>query len=183
MAWGMLGAIVLHSLLEYPLWYGPFQLVFGVCLGMLWPAERRLAIRPALSSIAAGVLLLLIVGCASWDYIRVSQIYLPRDERLAAYEEDTLAKVRGTWLFSRQAEFAELTLTTVTPANAAAMHALAQRVIHFSPEPRVIVKLIESAELLGLEDEARAQAERFRDAFPSDFARWMRADASEVTAP
>jgi len=182
MAWGMLGAIVLHSLLEYPLWYGPFQLVFGVCLGMLWPAERRLAIRPALPSIAAGVLLL-IVGCASWDYVRVSQIYLPRDERLPAYEEDTLAKVRGTWLFARQAEFAELTLTTVTPANAVAMHALAQRVVHFSPEPRVIVKLIESAELLGFEDEARAQAERFRDAFPSDFARWMREDASEGTAP
>jgi O-antigen ligase len=182
MAWGMLGAIVLHSLLEYPLWYGPFQLAFGVCLGMLWPARRGLAIRPALSSIAAGALLL-IVGCASWDYVRVSQIYLPRDERLPAYEEDTLAKVRGTWLFARQAEFAELTLTTVTPANAAAMHALAQRVIHFSPEPRVIVKLIESAELLGLEDEARAQAERFRDAFPSDFARWMREDAGEGTAP
>lgn len=30
MAWGMLGAIVLHSLLEYPLWYGPFQLVVRV---------------------------------------------------------------------------------------------------------------------------------------------------------
>jgi O-antigen ligase len=182
MAWGMLGAIVLHSLLEYPLWYGPFQLVFGLCLGMLWPARRGLAIRPALSFIAAGALLL-TVGCASWDYVRVSQIYLPRDERLPAYEEDTLAKVRGTWLFARQAEFAELTLTTVTPANAAAMHALAQRVIHFSPEPRVIVKLIESAELLGFEDEARAQAERFRDAFPSDFARWMREDVGEGTAP
>jgi O-antigen ligase len=109
-----------------------------------------------------------------WDYVRVSQIYLPRDERLPAYEEDTLAKVRGTWLFARQAEFAELTLTAVTPANAAEMHALALRVIHFSPEPRVIVKLIESAELLGLEDEARAQAARFSDAFPREFARWLK---------
>ncbi|PSJ19817.1 polymerase, partial [Halomonas sp. ND22Bw] len=26
MAWAVLGAMVLHSLLEYPLWYGPFQL-------------------------------------------------------------------------------------------------------------------------------------------------------------
>lgn len=173
MAWGMLGAIVLHSLLEYPLWYGPFQLVFGLCLGVLWPARRSLAIRPALSSLVAGMLLLVVV-CASWDYIRVSQIYLPRDERLPAYADDTLAKVRGTWFFTRQAEFAELTLTTVTPANAAEMHAFALRVIHFSPEPRVIVKLIESAELLGLEDEARAQAMRFSDAFPREFARWMK---------
>lgn len=185
MAWGMLGAIVLHSLLEYPLWYGPFQLVFGLCLGVLWPGKAGAAVRPALSSLAAGVLLL-VVACASWDYVRVSQIYLPRDERLPAYEDDTLAKVRGTWLFARQAEFAELTLTTVTRANAAEMHAMALRVIHFSPEPRVIVKLIESAEMLGLEDEARAQAARFSDAFPREFAHWLKgapARPVEASAP
>lgn len=174
MAWGMLGAIVLHSLLEYPLWHGPFQLVFGLCMGILWPAAGRgSATWPKPSTLAAAALLL-AVSFASWDYIRVSQIYLPPDERLPAYEEDTLAKMRGTWLFARQAEFAELTLTTVTPANAAEVHALAQRVIHFSPEPRVIVKLIESAELLGLEDEARFQAERFSDAFPKEFAHWLK---------
>ncbi|MBB4222603.1 PglL family O-oligosaccharyltransferase [Variovorax guangxiensis] len=173
MAWGMLGAIVLHSLLEYPLWYGPFQLVFGLCLGILWPGAGGVAVRPALSSLAAGVMLA-VVGLASWDYVRVSQIYLPPDERLSAYRQDTLAKVRGTWFFGRQAEFAELTLTTVTPANAADMHSLAQRVIHFSPEPRVIVKLIESAKLLGRESEARAQAERFSDAFPQEFAHWLK---------
>lgn len=185
MAWGMLGAIVLHSLLEYPLWYGPFQLVFGLCLGMLWPGRGSFAIRPALSSLVAGVMLL-VVGLAGWDYVRVSQIYLPPDERLSAYKEDTLAKVRGTWLFARQAEFAELTLTTVTPANAAEVHSLAQRVIHFSPEPRVIVKLIESAELLGREREAEAQAERFHDAFPQEFARWLKEadrDPARLAAP
>ncbi|MGJ7571170.1 PglL family O-oligosaccharyltransferase [Variovorax sp. RB2P76] len=180
MAWGMLGAIVLHSLLEYPLWYGPFQLVFGLCLGMLWPARRSLRAWPALSSLAA-VGLLLVVVCTGWDYVRVSQIYLSRDERLPAYEDDTLAKVRGTWFFTSQAQFAELTLTTVTRANAAEVHALAQRAVHFSPEPRVIVKLIESAELLGLDDEARAQAARFRAAFPREFARWLKDDETDLS--
>jgi len=186
MAWGMLGAIVLHSLLEYPLWYGPFQLVFGLCLGMLWPGKGRSAISaiwPALSSLAA-VAMLAIVGLAGWDYIRVSQIYLPPDERLPAYKEDTLAKVRGTWLFTRQAEFAELTLVAVTPANAAEMHSLAQRVIHFSPEPRVIIKLIESAQLLGRDAEARAQAERFSEVYPQEFARWLKeADRDPAQLP
>ncbi|MET3465529.1 O-antigen ligase [Variovorax sp. 1133] len=183
MAWGMLGAIVLHSLLEYPLWYGPFQLVFGLCLGMLWPGKARSAIWPALSSLAA-VAMLAIVGLAGWDYIRVSQIYLPPDERLSAYKEDTLAKVRGTWLFTRQAEFAELTLVAVTPANAAEMHSLAQRVIHFSPEPRVIIKLIESAQLLGRDAEARAQAERFNEVYPQEFARWLKeADRDPAQLP
>lgn len=186
MAWGMLGAIVLHSLLEYPLWYGPFQLVFGLCLGMLWPGKARSAISaiwPALSSLAA-VAMLAIVGLAGWDYIRVSQIYLPPDERRPAYKEDTLAKVRGTWLFTRQAEFAELTLVAVTPANAAEMHSLAQRVIHFSPEPRVIIKLIESARLLGRDAEARAQAERFSEVYPQEFARWLKeADRDPAQLP
>ncbi|RQO62908.1 polymerase [Variovorax sp. KBW07] len=177
MAWGMLGASILHSLLEYPLWYGPFQLVFGLCLGILWPSRSTYAVPGWLNTrvrgpfIAAG--LIAIVGYASWDYIRISQIYLPRAERLPMYEDDTLAKAKGSWLFARQVAFAELTLTTVTPANAARMHALAERTLHFSPEPRVIIKLIESAELSGREDEARTQAERFRIAFPAEFTRWL----------
>jgi len=189
MAWGMLGAIALHSLLEYPLWYGPFQLVFGLCLGMLWPArvrERSKKARwlepPVLSSAAAAVLMA-VVGYATWDYIRISQIYLPREDRLPAYEDGTLAKARKSWLFARQVDFAELTLTAVTPANAAAMHSLAERTLHFSPEPRVIVKLIESAELMGRGEEARDQAERFRIAFPAEYERWLKGLPVDGQAP
>lgn len=181
MAWGMLWAIVLHSLLEYPLWYGPFQLVFGLCLGLLWPGRNTRAVAKAAPFAAAA--LLGIAGYAGWDYLRVSQIYLPRDERLASYEDDTLAKIRDSRLFANQVQFAELTLTTVTRANAGAVHEQARRLMHFSPEPRVIVKLIESAELMGQKEEAQEEAERFRDAFPSDFSRWMRGDAGDGTAP
>lgn len=175
MAWGLLGVILLHSLLEYPLWYGPFQLVFGLCLGILWPASSK---RPEangrkLAAFAAAAAWVALIGYAAWDYTRISQIYLPREARMPAYRDDTLAKLQGSWLFSRQVDFAEVTLTAVTPANAAHMHELAGRVLHFSPEPRVIVKLIESAELLGRDAEAQALAERFRVAFPAAFARWL----------
>jgi len=176
MAWGLLGAIVLHSLLEYPLWYGPFQLVFGLCLGFLWPAPPRApqAKRfPAAPSLAAALAVMVVVGYAAWDYTRISQLYLARDERLPAWRDDTLAKVQDSWLFENQVKFAELTLTTLSTANAAEVHALAQRVLHFSPEPRVIVKLIDSAMLLGRTDEALAQAVRFRNAFPREYARWL----------
>ncbi|BEP59460.1 hypothetical protein GmRootV213_00140 [Variovorax sp. V213] len=196
MAWGMLGAIALHSLLEYPLWYGPFQLAFGLCLGMLWPAGRNASsplrqqrfdkgrwVEPAVLSSASAAVLMAVVGYATWDYIRISQIYLPRDERLPAYEENTLAKAKGSWLFARQVGFAELTLTKVTPANAATLHALAERTLHFSPEPRVIVKLIESAELMGRSQEARDQAERFRIAFPNEYERWLKGQPVEADAP
>jgi O-antigen ligase len=175
MAWGVLGAVVLHSLLEYPLWYGPFQLVFGLCLGLLWPARgaARTSRAGLVFSKAAAALLVAAVGYAGWDYIRISQIYLAGDERLPAYRDGTLAKLQGSWLFANQVQFAELTLTPVSQANADRMHALAERVLHFSPEPRVIVKLIESATLLGRDDEAFAQAARFKEAFPKDYARWL----------
>ncbi|BEP59316.1 hypothetical protein GmRootV118_65600 [Variovorax sp. V118] len=174
-AWGLLGVILVHSLLEYPLWYGPFQLVFGLCLGILWPAspKRPEANGRKLAAFAAAAAWIAVIGYAAWDYTRISQIYLPRDARMSAYRDDTLAKLQGSWLFSLQVDFAEVTLTAVTPANAAHMHELAGRVLHFSPEPRVITKLIESAELLGRDAEAHALAERFRVAFPAAFARWL----------
>lgn len=194
MAWGMLGAIALHSLLEYPLWYGPFQLAFGLCLGMLWPARCAglASLRQrfkagwleasVLSSVGAAVLMV-VVGYSTWDYMRISQIYLPRDERSPAYEDDTLAKIKGSWLFAKQVGFAELTLTAVTPANAAAIHSLAERTLHFSPEPRVIVRLIESAELMGRDQEARDQAERFRIAFPEEYEHWLKGQPVDARTP
>lgn len=180
MAWGLLGVIVLHSLLEYPLWYGPFQLVFGLCLGYLWPASPSAARSPrpprraalALPAVAA-LVLLAAVGYAAWDYTRISQVYLARDQRLASYQDRPLEQAQRSWLFEAPVAFARLTLTPVTRANAAEMHALAQRVMHFSPEPAVVVKLIESAILLGEDDEAVAQVARFKASYPADHARWV----------
>lgn len=178
MAWGVLAMIVLHSLLEYPLWYGPFQLAFGLCLGMLWPARVRessmpnRAIAPVLSTMAATILIAMI-GYAGWDYTRISQIYLPQEDRLPAYRVNTLEKIRASRLFASQVSFAELTLTPVTHANAQEVYQRATRMLHFSPEPRVIVKLIESATLSGHQDEAFAQATRFQRAYPVDYARWL----------
>lgn len=174
MAWGVLGAVVLHSLLEYPLWYGPFQLVFGLCLGLLWPAPAATtATTPKTPAVVAAALLLSAVAYAAWDYTRISQIYLPRAERLAPWREDTLAKLDGSWLYASQVRFAALTLMPVTRANAAEVHALALRVVRFSPEPKVIAKLVESAVLLGLDDEAAGWAARFKIAFPEEYARWL----------
>jgi len=174
MAWALLGAIVLHSMLEYPLWYGPFQLVFGLCLGFLWRGSQEARLkRNAGPSLAAAAVLMVAVGYATWDYTRISQIYLAREERLPAWRDDTLAKLRGSWLFANQVKFAKLMLTPVSAANAAEVHALAQHLLHFSPEPRVIAKLIDSAMLLGLNDEALAQAMRFKKAFPREYGRWL----------
>lgn len=179
MAWGVLAVIGLHSMLEYPLWYGPFQLAAVLCLWMLWrqpeptawarQERRRTFLVPAMP-----LALVLAAACvyAAWDYWRISQIYLSPSARAAAYREDTLAKIQGTVFFKDQVKFAELTITPLTPANAAHIHALAQDMLHFSPESRVVEKLIESAVMLGDDAQALFYLERFKAAFPAEHARW-----------
>jgi hypothetical protein len=68
-------------------------------------------------------------------------------------------------LFKQQVRFAELTTTPLTPANAEQMHQLALALLHFSPEPRVINKLIDSVELLGRPEEAQFYRVRLEAAF------------------
>ncbi|MGI9133307.1 MAG: Wzy polymerase domain-containing protein, partial [Rhodoferax sp.] len=177
LAWGVLALLLLHSMVEYPLWYGPFQLAGALSLWLL--LRRPGAARGAPPGAGAPALLAMLVVAASaalwalaWDYWRVSQLYLAPAERASAYREDTRDKVRGSWWFEDQVLFAELTTTTLTPANAGHLHALALRLLHFSPEPRVVQKLIESATLLGLADEALLYQQRFKAAFADEYARW-----------
>ena len=174
LAWGVLALIGLHSLLEYPLWYGPFQVSALAAVLLLWRKAPHL--RPAARGAGALVLCALVAAgaYAGWDYWRVGQIYRPVAQRAPAYREITLDKVADTRLFARQVEFARLTTTPVTRDNAPAQYAMALRLLHFSPEPRVIAPLIDSARLLGLDAQAAFHEERFRQAYPDDYARWAR---------
>ncbi|MEO7809660.1 MAG: Wzy polymerase domain-containing protein [Ramlibacter sp.] len=189
MAWGVLAVILLHSMLEYPLWYGPFQIAFLASLGLVWPAMRRAShARPSAPTTGAraraGVALALLaaIGYAGWDYHRISQIYLPAEARSAHYRDDTLQKINGSWLFSNQVDFAELTITPLSRENAQWTFDTGLALLHFSPEPRVIEKVIESAVMLGRDDVAQAQLARFRAAFPAEHARWAEALACSMPA-
>ena len=198
MAWGVVAVILLHSLLEYPLWYGPFQMAFGFCVWLLltvpaqlqgvFPSKRvksRVLVRfievyqskmdQALVFIRCiAILFFIMIACAAWDYHRISQIYLAPNQRSEAYRTDTLAKIQGSWLFRSQVQFAGLTTTPVTSENAAMINAMAHDVLHFSPEARVVEKLIDSATQLGREDEARFYTLRYRAAYPEEYARWLK---------
>ena len=128
------------------------------------------------------VLSLALVAYAAWDYRRISQVYLPPDQRAAANRNDTLAQAQRSWLYQRQVRFAALSVADVTPDNAAFMHALATELLHFSPEPRVIEKLLDSAQLLGLQSEVAFHKPRFAAAFPQDYARWLAAQPVDPPA-
>jgi len=178
LAWGVLAVIGLHSLLEYPLWYGPFQVACVLCVWLLWRpalADKFKRFRPLalMGPAVLAIILIIVLGLVAWDYHRVRQIYLPAAKRDAAYQANTLAKVQGAWWFAGQVKFAELTTTPLTPGNAAHLNALTKELLHFSPEPRVIEVLIDSAALLGREDEVAFYTVRYQAAFAARYARWV----------
>ncbi|MEZ5606609.1 MAG: Wzy polymerase domain-containing protein [Burkholderiaceae bacterium] len=177
LAWGVLILIGLHSMVEYPLWYGPFQIAAVVSVWGLWrtraaappvpPGARASGVR-----LSAAALLLAATAYASWDYWRISQVYLSPEERTAWWRDDPMAAAQRSWLFAGGVRFAEVTTRPVTRADAAWMLAAASRCLHYSPEPRVIIRVIESASLLGQDDLALAHMARFRAAFPADYRAW-----------
>ena len=175
LAWGVLAVIGIHSLVEYPLWYGPFQMAAVVCVWLLWatrdgardaaPGLRALRYPVAAAMLAA-------VAYAGWDYHRISQIYLPLEQRAAMYRDDAMGHAQKSWLYADAVRFAEVTTRPAVRDNAAWMLPAALRTLHFSPEPRVAIKVIESATLLGRDDIALAHLARFRAAFAAEHQRW-----------
>ena len=196
LAWGVLLAIGLHSLVEYPLWYGPFQIAVGLCIWMLWTTPRRpagtgsyqpdsdlpLSASPSEAStgpspasavrLTIAAAMLAAVAYAGWDYHRISQIYLPAEQRSAWYRDDAMGNAQKSWLFADSVRFAEVTTRPVTRDNAPWMLLESLKALHFSPEPRVITKVIESATVLGREDLAIAHLARFKAAFPDKYRQW-----------
>jgi O-antigen ligase len=168
MAWGWLLVLGLHSLLEYPLWYGPFQMILGLAIGLLWAtpsAQGQPDIQEEAQEGPMLVAALLFTGClyAAWDFNRVGQIYRQPASRDAAYRDNPMHHAKQSWLFKNQADFAELTTQTVTADNAADLYPQALRLMHYSPEARVVQRAIDSGKLLGEDDHAQALAQRLED--------------------
>ena len=189
LAWGVLTVIGIHSLVEYPLWYGPFQMAVVLCVWMLWSTRQERGgdevLRRAQDERGAGAALpastwrypvaaamLTMAAYAGWDYHRISQIYLPVEQRAAAYRDDAMGHARKSWLYADVVRFAEVTTRPAVRENAQWMLPAALKTLHFSPEPRVIQKVIESATLLGRDDVALAHLARFRAAFPREQKQW-----------
>jgi len=150
MAWALLLVLAVHSFLEYPIWYGPFQMTLGISIGLLGVQQNlRVKEQQPIATLLATALLFL--GClyAAWDFNRVGQIYRPQDQRDAVYQANPMGYAKQSWLFKNQAQFAELTISEVTPENAMQMYVMAMQSMHYSPEARVVQRAIDSAKLLG----------------------------------
>jgi hypothetical protein len=177
MAWSILAVVGLHSLLEYPLWYGPFQMAALAAIWLLQASNSEKihsfsTVTPYLQGVSA-ILTIAICLVFACYYRLASQIYLTPENRMAAYQTDTQKKIQGIRFFQDQVRFAELTTAELTHENANAVHALSLEMLHFSPEPRVVELILDSARLLGKNDEVDFYALRYQAAFPEAYARWL----------
>ena len=183
LAWAVLAVIGVHSLLEYPLWYAPFQVAALLCVWVLYTFDHETSIAPGLDAgatrwglpaLVAGLLIALACAGAGWTYWRVSQPYLPPEARAPQFREQSWAQLRQVWWFTDQVDFAQLAVTPVTAANAAYMQSLATDLLHFSAEPMVVQKLLQSAQLQGKEDDVAFYALRLKAAYPGDYNNWLK---------
>lgn len=168
LAWSVLAVIGLHSLLEFPLWYGPFQMAVLLCAVLLLRPSSGIQMGTPLGWQLAGCLVLVIVCMVGADYARARQIYVPAEQRWSVWRNDPWGAARSSWFFKRLATFAEVTTTRITPDNAAGVLASSQAMLHYSPEPKVVRQLILSAHRLGRQDVVDFHAARWTAAFPSE---------------
>jgi hypothetical protein len=166
---------------EYPLWYGPFFITSVLCVGILcadawqnWLSTLSNAAQRAVRLGQGGLAALLFLGTvfAAFDYHRASQIYLQPEKRSSWYAADPLGAAKKSVLFQSHAKFAELQITPLTRESAPRILELSSELVHWSPEPRIIEKLIESATMLQLDDVAAFHLRSFKRAYPVAYAVW-----------
>lgn len=183
LSWGVLLLIAIHSLLEYPIWFGVFQLMAGIAIWLLYfsRCERTVATSHGDSAAASpmprmvgvttcALAVLMFVG---WEYLKVSQLYMPESWRLERYKEDTLAKVQGGVLYQSHVLIGQVLVTPLTRENAQLILNGALEALHTAPDSRVIRRVIESAELLGRQDLVALHTARYRAAWPDLYAEWQ----------
>ena len=181
LAWGVLTLLTVHSLVEYPLWFANFQVMAVLSIWLLWRSGPQDASGSAQSareaptrwrSVLASGAALVAIAYSGWDYFRVSQLYLPPSERASIFRDGTFEKARGSWLFSSQVLFAQITTADLDKNNAQPMLDAALVALNISPEPRVVEKIIESALLLGKPDLATEHIRRYEAAWPEYYRKW-----------
>ncbi len=183
-AWALLALMGAHSLVEFPMWYGWFQVV-ALCAGVLlvqsnmkrrtsdasgYTTSSRWRLPVLLTGSAA---LLTAFGLIAMDYFKASQPYLPLHMRPEYYRVDTLKRIQDTVLFQSHVIVAGVVSTPVTPSNAQVMLAAAQEALHTAPDSRIIRQLLIAASFLGRDDLVALHTRQYAAAWPNEYREWQ----------
>jgi len=135
--------------------------------GRVW-----LACQDRARTTGAGLVLLGTLAFIAYDHAQVQQIYWPSAQRYSFWRDQALQVAQRAWLFRGTALFAQVTTTPVHEGNARAMLENSLRAMHTSPEPRVIEKLLESAQMLGEDALFEAHKKHFQRVYPQAYLAW-----------
>jgi O-antigen polymerase len=178
LGWGVLALLGLHSLVEFPLWYGHGQMMAGLALMMA--IGPRLAQTPASAQALVlrlramlSVAVLAVLGLIALDYHRVSQIYLPEQWRSRFYSGDTFHESQRTVLFKSHALIAQVVRLPITADNAQLMLQAAEQSLRIAPDSRIIRRILEAAQFLGREDLVAFHTTRYKAAWPKEYEEWL----------
>jgi len=176
LAWAVLAVVGLHSLLEYPLWYGPFQIAVLLAVLQLYVVQADRALLGGTRARAIGAVLALALAgiclVVSQSYARVSRLYSIEAARAVVFDPFNELQYHDIFLFVNEVAFSRLALP-VKSGRPQDQYALAQQLLHYSAEPRVIERVLESAQLLGRTDEVAFYKARYAQAFPERFIEWL----------
>ena len=191
LAWAVLGVVGLHSLLEYPLWYGPFQIavllaVLQLVAGRALPEQADRALlsgtRARVMGAVAALALAGFCGVVAQSYERVSRLYSIEAARAVVFDPFNELQYHDIFLFVNEVAFSRLSLP-VHNGQPQDQYALAQQLLHYSAEPRVIERVLESAQLLGRADEVAFYKARYAQAFPERFIEWLAMEPLGARSP
>ncbi len=181
LGWGVLLLLGLHSMLEYPLWFGVPQLMAICAVWLVLCSNRKNLIAMSGKFTAflsfprrAAFATLVLVGLTytAWDYFKVTQLFTPSAERHQRYRSETLKKVGKSWLFQQYVLYAVVNTTPIDATNANLVLDAALEVLNDFPDPEIIIKVIDAARLTGDAGLVALHQERFRSAWPKEFATW-----------
>lgn len=167
-AFVMVLMMVVHSMLEYPLWYAYFLLptafAFGICLGHSGPpaAEVEVSATPPskwLRRTLIGASIALMIGTVASvvDYMRVVAIFsASEDDMPLSYR---IAEGQKSWFFAHHADYAA---ATVVDHPSEAMKAF-RRAPHFLLDTRLMMAWAKAYNERGDVERARYIADRLRE--------------------
>jgi O-antigen ligase len=167
-AFAMVLLILVHSMLEYPLWYAyyllPASFAFGLCLSgdaRAAPAETGVAAAPPrrVRPLVVASLLLAMGGAASvLDYMRVVAIYAPWADSTATLDQ-RIASGRRSIFFAHHADYAA---ATTAPHPGRVLPAFI-RAPHYLLDARLLQAWATALDESGQTDKARYVAQRLRE--------------------
>ena len=165
-AFVMVLLILVHSLLEYPLWYAYFLLptafMFGLCLGEPTTEGTKTSVGPHASGwnrmLRAGSIALMLGAAYSvYDYFRVVVIFAPPEGAPPLAER--IAIGQHSVFFSHHADYAAAT-TSEDPAIALPA---AKRAAHYLLDTRLMMAWANALQTTGDTERAKYIAQRLKE--------------------